>query len=360
MAYERSGSKFWRQTVYNQSDIDLSDVELVNMRKLWFVFGVLLLLSSAVPVSAGPLSASAPAGQLVDTGEYSLISAVNALRASNGLAPYAVNAILMSVAQQHAQYMASNGVSHYGPGGSAPWQRGLAAGYPLAGDLSLGGLYSENITAGNNKSVQDAVSEWQGDAPHLNTMLSPSLREIGAGVALVGDYVYYVIDCASPTSSGQAQAYTPGPAASPGAGGATPDAGPLVVNTLIPSTPLPDGKVIHVVKQGETLWLIAISYGVKIVDLRRLNNLAESQSLFPGKKLLIGNAATSTALPPSATATTQPSPTATASRTLTPTATSTPPPVAPLSSNSSMLVLGAIVATALVLAAVFGRASRKD
>jgi len=219
------------------------------MRRFWLILALLLLLSTATPVSAQVQPDFAPARLRVDTDPYSLISAVNALRASNGLPAYAISSILMNVAQQHAQYMAANGVSHYGPGGSLPWQRGLAAGYPLAGDLTLGGLYSENITAGGSKSVQDAVSEWQGDAPHLNTMLSGSLREIGAGVALVGDYVYYVIDCASPTNSGLSQSYTPAASGSgTGATGSTPAAGPLVVNTIVPATPQSDGKVVHIVK----------------------------------------------------------------------------------------------------------------
>src|SRR5205823_1348766 len=99
--------------------------------------------------------------------------------------------------QTHAEYMAAiRTVTHYDAGGLRPYQRGLAAGYPLAGDLSLGGFYSENIMAGNNLSVQEAVTAWQGDTPHLLTMLAPGLQEIGAGVALVGGYVYYVIDCA--------------------------------------------------------------------------------------------------------------------------------------------------------------------
>ena len=328
------------------------------MRKLWFVFALILLLSIATPARAGVLTASPPRMPAVDTDPYSLINAVNALRASNGLAPYTANSILMSVAQQHAQYMAAVGVSHYGAGGSTPWQRGLAAGYPLAGDLSLGGLYSENITAGNNKSVQDAVAEWQGDAPHLNTMLSGSLQEIGAGVALVGDYVYYVIDCARPTGSGQAQVYVAASTNAPGEG-STPEAGPLLVRTLFPATPQPDGKIIHLVRPGETLWLIAVSYGVRIADLRKLNNLAEAQGIYPGNKLLIGQASTSTPLPPVATATLLPSQTVSATNTLQPTATSTPVPVAPIGSNSSMMVLAVIVFAALVLSAVFVRAGRK-
>ena len=234
-----------------------------------------------------------------------MIAAVNAFRAEKGLPAYTINPILMAVAQQHAQYMSVAGVTHYGADGSSPWQRGLAAGYPLAGDLTRGGFYSENITAGGGMTVEDAVKSWQGDDPHLLTMLSPSLTEIGAGVVSVGAYVYYVIDCARPTTSRQPQSYTPGPGGIAAAAG-TAAAAPLVFNTLIPATPLANGKVYHIVKPGETLWLIAVSYGVKIIELRRWNNLAENQNIYPGNKLFVRQIDTATPPVPTLTATVTP------------------------------------------------------
>jgi len=334
-----------------------SKILLVRIPAL--VFLLIGLISTNYQVGAGSLPAIKPMPQVADMNAYSLIDAVNALRISNGLPAYTINPILMQVAQQQAQYMAAAGVSHFGPGGSTPWQRGLAAGYPLAGDLSLGGFYSENITAGSNKTVQEAVTEWQGDAPHLTTMLSPHLSEIGAGVAIVGDYVYYVIDCASPTSSGQAQPYTAVPGGSPAPGSTAASA--LVVNTVVPATPENDGRVFHVVKPGETLWLIAVSYGVKIADLRRLNNLAEAQNIFPGNKLFIKQESTPAPLPATQTATTVPVPTSspTSTVTLAPSPTSTKQPVAPVSTNSSLLALGAIVLAAIVLSVFFVRAGPK-
>lgn len=342
------------------------------MRKI-LLFIILLVVAAlpAVSARAANLRANPLEGPRVVTDAYSLIAEVNALRAANGLPAYTVNPILMSVSQTHAEYMAAiRTVTHYDANGLRPYQRGLAAGYPLAGDLSLGGFYSENIMAGNKLSVEEAVTAWQGDTPHLQTMLAPGLQEIGAGVALVGDYVYYVIDCARPTGSGQQPAYTPGlgMATDVPPDGTAVFALPLA-RTIIPSTAVADGKLYHVVAPGETLWLIAISYRVKIADIRRLNNMAETDAIYPKQKLLVRDDSTpvvEAGTPPSVDTT----PTVTSAPTFTPVPTwtplpaptqvaPTPIPVASASSNSSFIVLGAIVLAALILAGVFVRAGRR-
>ena len=228
----------------------------------------------------GSTGLRAPLAQASDA--YELIDAVNALRIANGLPPYNTHPILMGVSQAHAQYMASAGtVTHYGADGSRPYQRALAAGYPVAGDLSQGGFFSENIIAGNSLSAQGAVERWLGDAPHTNTILSTYAQDIGAGAVTVGSYVYYVIDVGLAT--GSTPRFTPGP------GGTFPTAeyyAPLV-STIMPNTPAADGAVRHTVKGGETLWLIAITYGTKVDAIRNLNHLAADAPLRPGRDLLI-------------------------------------------------------------------------
>ena len=313
-------------------------------------------------VSAAPIAAHS----VVDTDPYSLISQVNSLRASRGLPGYSVNPILMAVSQQHAQYMSTYGVSHFGADGSAPWQRGLAAGYPLAGDLSRGGFYSENIIAGENKSVQDAILSWQNDAPHLATMLSPNLTEIGAGVVVVGNYVYYVIDCAQPTTGRVPQLATPLSFKTTPVGDVAQSA-VQEVRTLSPSTPMADGKVFHIVKPGETLWLIAISYHVKIVDIRKLNNLPEMQDLYPGEKLFIKLSDINPTTVPTRTPTLLPTRVPAKTRIAEPSRTSEMRPtptsahIVADSTNSNVFVLGIIVLAALIFALVFVKSSgRRD
>jgi LysM repeat protein len=348
------------------------------MKKILFLMMLLIVV-------AAPLSSVAAKPARVVTDAFSLIVEVNAFRMANGLPAYAISSILMGTAQQHAEFMSVNGVSHIGYSGTRPYQRALTAGYPLAGDLSLGGFISENITAGNNKSVQQAVLDWQGDDPHLHTMLSADLMEIGAGVAIVDGYVYYVIDCARPTGSKQPQNNTP----VPGETKVVINVGPPLARTVIPNTPDVDGRLYHIVGPGETLWLIAISYGVKIAEIRQLNYMTDSEAIYPGDKLLIRNDAVlqgqevsdtpAPATPELATPSKTPWATfthlptleqarpsetlqdTTEAAPLTPylTATLMGVPAAAASPDASIVVLGAIVLAALVLAGVLARAGRQ-
>jgi uncharacterized protein YkwD len=309
------------------------------------------MLSALLTLTSTSTSRAKPAGMPeLAASPYDLINAVNAVRASYGLAPYGISSILMSAAQGHADYMAATGnVSHTGIGGSSVTDRLLAAGYPLAGDLSLGGFRAENITSGGEgASAQSAVNRWTGDALHLNTMISPNLTEIGAGVTVNGGRTYFVIDCAQPTNSGVSQT-----AAAPiGSGSALPSEGGGVIIPVAVVTPNEDGEVIHEVKAGETLWQIAISYQIKIDELKRLNNLLDN-NIYPGTKLLIKKDVAAPTLPaetPTLEATS--SPTRMQLSTLTiipPTLTFTPVrEMSPASQTNIMRIVMSIIVLALL------------
>jgi uncharacterized coiled-coil protein SlyX len=49
------------------------------------------------------------------------------------------------------------------------------------------------------------------------------------------------------------------------------------------------GNRYHTVKPGETLYQIAPRYGLTIKKLRQLNKLGESDTIYPGQKLVVGN-----------------------------------------------------------------------
>jgi len=282
---------------------------------------------------------------------YDLVSAVNALRASSGIPAYTINSILMTIAQNQADYLASTGGAngHVGPGGTLPYQRALNAGYAVANAVAdPPGLFSENWDEASN--VQSAIKFWEGDSAHQIALYSTNLVDIGGGVASGGGMTFYVIDTGTSTGS-KAPSSSTGSNATVAAVNGTPALQGQMIPMAIVSTPNQAGEVYHIVQEGQALWQIAIAYKVKINDIKTLNNLS-SDVIYPGQKLLIMYAATLTPVPPASVPTLDlstftPLPTieaATETATNTATATSTPP----AESRSGAPVVGGIVLVALV------------
>jgi LysM repeat protein len=220
----------------------------------------------------------------------------------------------------------------------------------VAGDLARGGFFSENITSGSNKSPAQAVLEWQRDAAHMNTMLSPNLQDAGAGVSVSEGVTYYTLVAGA--SSGSTVNYTPPAGGTPGDLGALP---PLeIVQPVTTSTALEDGSVFHEVKLGQALWSIALAYGTTIDELKRLNQLANNE-IYVGQNLLVRKeeAATGTPDGPTATVTIGVSTSTPTKRvTSTNTATPTPQPVPPSTRQSSGVIVIVIVFGALAAAGI--------
>lgn len=160
----------------------------------------------AMSASGGPVNPPSPTPvPVVAPNPQALIDAINAERVKNKLPALKPHPILMANAQKHAEYMASSGmITHESADGSRPFQRHLAAGYPLAGDLSLGGFASENIVAMPNMTVAEAIAYWYGDDPHTHTMLGDKYNDCGAGIAVSGDTIYYCFDAARSTTASTA------------------------------------------------------------------------------------------------------------------------------------------------------------
>jgi LysM repeat protein len=246
----------------------------------------------------------------------------------------------------------------------------LMLGYPLSGDLSLGGYRSENYAYGMNLTVPAVIEMWLGDDPHTNTMLSPYRSDIGAGVASGSDgTIYYVIDTALRTTSGRPQPeatlYFPNGGGTPGAPGTQPA---LVSQYIVPvavATARPDGDVFHKVQYGQTLWSIAIQYGTTIEQIQSYNNL-EDTSVYVGWILLVQKNATQPAPVPTATATLPevvktpiiPTSTQIIVRTATPTVTTIPTVVSQASQNDHVIVISIIISF-IVLMVTLGLWGRK-
>jgi uncharacterized protein YkwD len=314
---------------------------------LLLTFG--LLLPKGVQAQPVQLSANSNA--------FDVIAAVNSLRAESNLVPYQVNSILMGIAQAHAEYLASTGVvTHYGADGSRPYQRAIDAGYSVAGDLSSGGFFSENVQSGADLSASGVVDIWKGDSAHLDTMLSPDLKDVGVGVAIANGITYYVLD------AGLSSATTLVSLLPTGSGGdpfAVATATSSTFQPLATSTALDDGSVYHIVQENEALWSIALSYDTTVDELKKLNRLA-SDDIFVGQKLLISKTEVDTPTPIPSITVTFGIPTSTATRPVTPlpTFTHTPVPTPPATRQGSSMVVGGIVLAALLaagLGAWFGR-----
>jgi LysM repeat protein len=76
-------------------------------------------------------------------------------------------------------------------------------------------------------------------------------------------------------------------AALPAVAGAAPllAAGPPTA--YLTATPLPDGKILYTVQEGDTLWKISAITGVSIDDLERLNNIHREDPLQVGTTLIL-------------------------------------------------------------------------
>ena len=285
------------------------------MKKSTLIISISLLLSMTIGFIPSGEIAAIPAPRPAYASAFELIVAVNEYRMSRGLPSYEENSILMSTAQAQAEFMASTGtVTHSGPGGISLTQRLINAGYQMAG-----GFRAENIlSASPDASGSDIVysNSW-ADAEHQNTLLSPNLTEIGAGVAVSGGRGYYVIDCARPAGAG----------GSPSGGTTTVGGTPVAQSAsdlmapVVVSTPRNDGAVYHEVKFGQTLWSIAIAYGTTIESIKLLNRLG-SNEIYPNQQLLVMTVGT-------ATPTTNPPTNTPAASTQTSTPTSTSSPIVP-------------------------------
>ncbi len=125
---------------------------MLTKTRIWFYIHVMLLVAlSLIPFQN---VAAKPNLQQGITSPSQLIDAVNGLRLAYGLQPLTIHPLLMQSSQSQADYMATTGqVTHERPGGISFTQQLLALGFPLSGDLSLGGFRAENIIMSPNPIV---------------------------------------------------------------------------------------------------------------------------------------------------------------------------------------------------------------
>jgi LysM repeat protein len=300
------------------------------------LLGVIGLTARALADSA----AAAPGAQSASD----LIDAVNQFRAANGMDPLKVDPILMLVAQAQSDLNASTGdLSHYGPSGLLTRADAVAAGY--GGGATV--FVSENIAVGTGLTPSGAVQMWTGDEPHLNTMLGQYYRDVGAGVGESDGDVYYTL--VTGYVAGGFSANSTVPAAPSGA-----SAG-VVFQPVITVTPQPDGSLVHVVEEGQTLWTIAAVYGLELEQLLSYNGLTEDSFVHPGDEVIVRPAPTATAsAAPSATVPPSPDPATLAPSTAEPEGTEGRDVLAELRAIDPRDLLAAVCVTTWVIIVIAG------
>ncbi len=210
-----------------------------------------------------------------------LLAAVNALRAANGLAPYQADGGLMAYAQEHSEYQASIGKNtHVHSDGLSPQAYGV----------------TENIASGGAQylTLDAIIYQIWADSLHMNTMIGYESGFAGVGIAVSGGTVYVTLDV-RPGKSAATLAPSGGTQSS---GSSAPVGTPVALVPLITATPDNNGALVHAVGYGQSLWSIAIAYGVKIDEIRALNGLAPgSTDIYAGQKLVIRQAGAVTPAP---------------------------------------------------------------
>jgi LysM repeat protein len=244
------------------------------------VFSPLLLLVMSISLIAfpvKPVQAQEETPTITPTGTpvtaQGIIDSFNALRRSHNMRSLIVDPILAGLAQQTADIMAINGMSgHIG----GVRDRAIAAGYG-AGDIPW---LTENFAIGP-MSLEELMMAWS-DADHMRGANNLWYAHCGVGISEYNGDVYYVF-IAGYTSN---RIYKPGATALPGQTLTAPIS--QVMFPVVRVTPGNDGKIIHTVKHGQTLWAIAIAYGTHILDIQRANGMtADRVDLSEGQKLLV-------------------------------------------------------------------------
>ena len=147
-------------------------------------FPALVLAIAAVPQRAAAQT-MCPDGDVPFTtdGEQAtqaLLCLVNAERTARGLTPLVENAGLDGAAQSHVNDMVANHYfDHTAPDGSTPLSRAAAGGY--AGDVSET-LYQVDGTD-PDATPRAPVAAWMESPEHCAALLSPQIRDLGAGMA---------------------------------------------------------------------------------------------------------------------------------------------------------------------------------
>lgn len=211
------------------------------LRTAGVVLAMAALLSAGCAASSPPETASPPASALpgpdaptppehptpptldVEAAERALHRAVNRARARHGRSPLAWSDSLRLLARRHSRDMAQRGYfSHTNPDDETPTDRARRLGLPVTREHANGAQrtgIAENLSRATRyrsyrdvyrrrgdkprqfvrriydwktleEVVRQVVDGWLESPPHRRTLLSPTYRRHGVGVATTGQWIY--------------------------------------------------------------------------------------------------------------------------------------------------------------------------
>ncbi|MCP4357213.1 MAG: LysM peptidoglycan-binding domain-containing protein [Chloroflexi bacterium] len=198
-----------------------------------------------------------------------IMQQVNQFRINNGLPPLSYNSALASAAQNQANYMVQYQVfsSHVGFNGSTPQSRANAAGY--------NGRVNENIVGGTGLTAPKGLTWWVNSPVHYNTLITTQYTEAGTAFATDGEINYFVLVVGQPSNAPiQPPIVTTNPE-------------PLFIIPITLAKPGEDGSLVHVVQDGQALWSLAAHYDVPLSDLLLFNGLLADSFVQPGDEIII-------------------------------------------------------------------------
>jgi len=230
-----------------------------------------------------PARAAQPAAPANQVSAYELILAMNTLRVSYGLPPLIEDPIINAVAQSTAETMAVNNMS---------WHIGNVRGRLAAAGYGGGGTVwaTENFAVSwGGMGIDEIMAVW-ADPDHMRPAVDPAYCHVGAGVATYNGKTYYVLQAAyvGGQACGSGSPSVPAGTSQPG-GGSGSGFVPQIIVPVKTATPDADGKVYHIVQQGQSLWAIAVAYQITIQDIETWNNISRNTPLQTGQKLFIPN-----------------------------------------------------------------------
>ncbi|MHB8089751.1 MAG: LysM peptidoglycan-binding domain-containing protein [Anaerolineaceae bacterium] len=258
------------------------------MRRYIYLFLIVVLLAGLLVL---PLTKAQAAGSVTGADMISLMNSWRSGYWSNALIE---DSALDQCAQWTAEEMAGMGAGGHLTSYGYTDASTRCSGFGFGGGSKT--FVTENWAKHYTMTIDILAGYW-GDYWHMLPATEQQYRYVGVGIATAGDgSTYYVLHAGA--ISGDT-----GESSSVGSGSVPtdlPDGSTPIVNNYVvsfpTSTPDLDGNISHVVKSGETLYTIAVNYGVTIDAIKTLNAMT-SNDIYVGDLLKISLKPTPTITP---------------------------------------------------------------